>query len=305
MDPSPPTKRSAAPVRLTPVGETERRGGLWLAAAAVLVALAVIKPWVALSSSSASGDPSEPAAVATNAPPGAGAAAADAALPTRSAAPLPADALRCLQPDGWRLVTFEQAPGRTERSWIVVAPATAAGPLDPAIPATTLVSSTMLGLGLCAPASGPGSGPWTLVAPRITAIWRLGQAAGPSQLKMVPLDPLVSAGIPSGTASIAAAPDAYDGQADPNVGGRLAILYGPPRAPDLLPAGASLVPAADWPAGRYLFSIALPGSTTLLWLGLDLQAGQPIRLPADGTTVAGAGPTSPSPRGPSATPPRP
>jgi hypothetical protein len=305
LDPSHLPERNDPPLTLSSVGGTERRGGLWLAGAALLVALAVVKPWAALGPPRASDGPTQSAVVASVGTLGEGAAADVAGLPTQPAAPQPADALHCLQPDGWRLVTYEQLPTQIERSWIVVTPATAAGPLDPAILVTTLVSSDMLGLGLCAPASGLGSGPWRLVAPRITAIWHLTQAAGSSLLKTVPLDPLVSTATPSGTASSGAAPDAYDGRTDPNVGGRLAILYGPPQPSDLLPAGASLGPAAAWPAGRYVLSIALPGSGIPLWLGLDLQAGQPILLPADGTTVAGAAPTSPSPRGPSATPPRP
>ena len=210
MDPSSPPGRQPEPIRLSRVGGGERRAGPAIVALLLLLAVAVIKPWAAPGSDPEGGPATPPAAVAATSAPAHGEHERDgspSAGLTVPALPDPVDATRCLAPQGWRLVTYEVSLQREVRSWIVVAPVAATGPLDPAIVPLAIVSDDLLGVGLCAPGVGPQALTWDLVAPRLAGLWRLtgGTGTGPTAaatfLEPVPLDPLAPPTAPVAAAS--------------------------------------------------------------------------------------------------------
>lgn len=241
---------------LTPVGRSgAERGPAGLAAlAAALLMIAILKPWTNLANAPSA--PRQPPPPAPTLP----ALAARTSLPTADAGPTTVprpdgpDDLRCLWPGGWRLVTIERGMAREVRTWIVVAPLAASGPLDPRFVPVRVTSTTLLGVGLCAPARGPGAAQWTAMAPRIVALWRLpDQGAGSPAPPSATLPPVPLAGTTTG--------DPYDGPANSALGGRLAVLYRSPFGP-----GA-------WPPGRYVFMVGQPsGAAAGDWFTLEVDA---------------------------------
>lgn len=222
--------------------------------ALALLMIAILKPWS--SPANLPSAPRQPPPPVPSLP----ALAARTSLPAADAGPTTVlrpdgpDDLRCLWPGGWRLVTIERGAAREVRTWIVVAPLAASGPLDPRFDPVRITSTTLLGVGLCAPARGPGAAPWMATAPRIVALWRLpGEGAGP----LVPLPPT----LPPVPLAGATTGDPYDGPANSALGGRLAVLYRSPLGP-----GA-------WPPGRYVFMVGqaagAPGGD---WFTLEVDA---------------------------------
>ncbi len=198
------------------------------------LAVVVVKPWGAAA-------PPPPVA----APPAIPASAPAAGSPAGPAASLPApadpDLTACLGLRDWSLVTLELSGERRIRTWTVVMPGRAAGPVDPALPVAHVAVTGLVGLGFCAPAAPRPSASadplaaW-LVVPR-------GGAAGAATAR--PLGSLVGL-----TARVAGA----------------AALERPPSGP-------------SWAAGRYVFELpgkpagdVAPGQVATAWLAVDVTS---------------------------------
>lgn len=66
----------------------------------------------------------------------------------------------CLEPSGWRVYSSERWSGQAVRSWTAMTPIiSAAGPTDPRIPVTPVVSQAVLAIGFCAPVYGSDTPP--------------------------------------------------------------------------------------------------------------------------------------------------
>ncbi|MBA2700578.1 MAG: hypothetical protein H0U58_02610 [Chloroflexi bacterium] len=120
---------------------------------AIVLGLAVVKPWRSASEGQGAGGGGQPTS-------GLGAAApiVDPAVPGASRG---IDAARelvaafCLEPSGWRLYATERWSDREVRSWTSIRPIESAdGPGDPRIPRFSAASQAVLTLGYCAPIDG-------------------------------------------------------------------------------------------------------------------------------------------------------
>ncbi len=124
--------RSGSP-QLTRIAGPGRGPGVALAAAAVFLVLAILKPWTAIPGFEAGGSPGTGAGG-----PNPDQATGSGAAPQRPSAS--ADAVsdlerHCPQPSGWRVFAHERWSGGSVRSWKSLTPARdASGPLDPTIP---------------------------------------------------------------------------------------------------------------------------------------------------------------------------
>ena len=131
-------ERRTAPV--DPRGGGGRPASVVLIAAALLVAVAIVKPW---------GLPARPVPVAAPQP---------NPTPTPTAPPITADTLVapfCFEPSGWRVFAAERWSDRDVRSWRSAETlAGATGPRDPRIPVTPVASQWIMSLGYCAPVAG-------------------------------------------------------------------------------------------------------------------------------------------------------
>jgi len=130
------------PVRPVSGPETGRTPVVLVAVVAVVVALALIKPWGPVR------EPVQPALTPSGRP-------TPAAPPT--AAPTPdsyADlVVICGSPSGWRAATVQHWVGRASsiRAWFAIAPVPATSALDPAIPFAPVATDLVRAIGYCAP----------------------------------------------------------------------------------------------------------------------------------------------------------
>jgi hypothetical protein len=115
--------------------------------------------------------------------------------------------------------------------WSAADAVAAQGPLDPAIPFSTIASTTVTAFGWCAPVSGPERPPLAAVG----TLFRL-DASGPRKLAFDRLEP--------------AAPDA------------LGELW--------VPVPQSVGRRPPWPPGRYVIRISAPGGTFERYLGIEV-----------------------------------
>jgi hypothetical protein len=219
------------PVRARP---SDARLAPALSLVAVLVALAILKPW-------GTGSPEatlRPIAVAapTSVP------ITPAPTEDRSADGLAVPI--CLGTGGWRIASLERWRTQDVRVWRAIEPiASATGPLDPAIPSVPVGAIVFGGLGWCAPAFGPDRpvGPATVTAWSV----RSGVAAGLQLRQVRPLD---------GSTPIAA-------------------LYLPltrcPESTNCLPLLPEPVPR-PWDSGRIVFRYRDEGTGRVLWLAADV-----------------------------------
>jgi hypothetical protein len=124
--------------------------GRWLGLAALLIGVAVVKPWGAAGAPPySSGAADRPEAIA------AGRAAATATPTPAGAAAEAAIESICFNPLSWRVATVERWRDQTIRVWRAIEPRTAAsGPEDRSVPITPLVSEGVIELGWCAPVDG-------------------------------------------------------------------------------------------------------------------------------------------------------
>jgi hypothetical protein len=152
---------------LTPVTSASARTPLHVAAVALLlVGLAVAKPWTVIegpSRGAAAGENTggsvHDASAASHAP-GQLRVVEATALADHAEDP---DTIPCSQPDGWRLVTAESSTDGVVRSWSVVTPAVARGPVDARLTPFILADTNVVGLGFCGNDQGPGADPAMIV----------------------------------------------------------------------------------------------------------------------------------------------
>jgi len=217
---------------------------------ALLVVLAILKPWGA-------GDPVATAGPFVAAP----TSVLITPTPTedRSAEGLASPI--CLGTGGWRIATLERWRTQDVRVWRAIEPITAAtGPLDPSIPAVPIVADDVTALGWCAPAFGPGrpAGPTTVTA------WSV-RGGLATELKLRQLWPA------EGTTPIAA-------------------LYGPmtvcPEASNCLPLLPTPAPRR-WTTELVVFRHEDGATGNVAWLAADVTILPPGERPA---ATAPAGP---------------
>jgi hypothetical protein len=219
-----------------------------LVAAAVFLALAVLKPWGAIPGFDAGGSPGT----------GAGGPAGQSSAPSPSPLPSAEDPVadlerHCPQPSGWRVFAHERWSGGVVRSWKSLMPApVASGPLDPTIPRVPVTSRQVPLLGYCAPWHGPDRPPdgATVSVWRLTAVGQDGQAAEPVRLQRVLPDQATVLG----------------------------ALYAPPSRAGALPPYGGMRAIESWPGGVYVFEIA-DGESFQRWWAVEIII-TPARLPA-------------------------
>jgi hypothetical protein len=135
--------------------------------AIALVAVAVVTPWAWFGPTGTGGGSATPTTPAAS-------SFGPAATPTDTPTPtLPADAIECLQPVGWRLVMATESADQLTRSWTVIQPATATGPDDPRLVPLLVAADNVVGLGFCADHQQLGTDP-AIVA----SAWRRSDADG-------------------------------------------------------------------------------------------------------------------------------
>jgi hypothetical protein len=136
------------------------------------------------------------------------------------------------------------------RSWIVVSPVAAAGPLD-AIAAVNLRTDGVVALGFCGPGASQAS-----ASSRIIGAWRVAAPAG--------------AGRAANALRLATVPGADAGLAPV-----WAVLYLAPTAAGAAASGTAApseafdVGASRWTSGHYVFEVADDGAPPV-WFALDL-----------------------------------
>jgi hypothetical protein len=233
-------------MRVERVGRTDhRRPAATAAAALLLVLIAIAKPWGVLDLASPGPGPAQGAG---------GGAALARQTPSDSQGPTPiptptGDQVPCLAPSGWRLATLEVGPLGDSRSWLVVSPVAAAGPLD-AIAAVSLRTDGVVALGFCGPGASEAS-----ASSRIVGAWRLGSPGGAAQAAAA----LQLATVPGADAGLAPV---------------WAVLYLAPAAagataPSAAASAAFSLGASRWTSGHYVFEVADQGGAPV-WFALDL-----------------------------------
>jgi hypothetical protein len=204
---------------------------------AVLLLLALVKPW-GLWSNGARGGGNERGAASPvgSSPP----LLASAALP-----PADPNAMDCFSGDTEQAVALERWPDNQVRTWVAIQDVSAAGPLDTRMPRIVIHSSHVVGIGVCASSvlAGPrGTGAWVR---DVQSVVRL--ATGPKAVDLGSPDPITrDSGTPDG-----------------------AELYG------WTATGPSAVQSAlptPWPLGSYALAFTFPMDATqqVRWLRIDL-----------------------------------
>lgn len=223
-------ERRTGPV--DPRGGGERPASVVVIAAAVLVVVALVKPW------------GLPASVNL---PGAAPQRSPSASPTPAptATPVTADTLVapfCFRPSGWRVFAAERWSDRDVRSWrSAETRANATGPGDPRIPVTPLASHWIMSLGYCAPVEGPER-PGAAAA---VTVYRILDGADAELLALRRLQP-----------SLRASP--------------LGAVYAPPASPG--GTAPTVGPGSGWQDGTYIFRIGDSASDgQARWLGVRIE----------------------------------
>jgi hypothetical protein len=150
---------------LISLGHTARPLPIGIAAVALLLVVAIGKPWVG-DESRDSGAPAPPALVAATST-----AAVSTAAPAPNATQSDWDSTVCASPDGWLIVADDAELGLSVRTWLVASVVySIVPPIRTSIPETSLVSHAVERLGLCAPAivSDNGQNAWS------GTVWRQG-----------------------------------------------------------------------------------------------------------------------------------
>jgi hypothetical protein len=238
--------------QLTRIAGPGRGPGLAVAAAAVFLALAILKPWGAIPGFDASGAPDEAGGRGGRPAPVPG---ASQSLPSPSPSEDPrADLERhCPQPSGWRVFAHEHWSGGVVRSWKSLSPVRAAsGPLDPTIPLIPVTSQQVPLLGYCAPWQGPDEPPNDATL----TVWRV--AADQTGSPIAELQRLQRV-LPLTATSLGA-------------------LYAPPSTGGAPPVRGPLA-SSSWPAGTYVFELA-DGAGFQRWWGVQVSITPPLPAPA-------------------------
>jgi len=150
----------------------------WLAtvaAVAIVVAAAILKPW-----GWGAAEPSAPTRAASAGP------AAVTPVPTEDRSAQGLAAPICLGTGGWRVTSLETWQTQDVRVWRAIEPVAAVtGPLDPAIPSVPIVAIQLVALGWCAPAFGPD----LPVGPAEVTAWSV-QAGVATQIELQQVRPV-------------------------------------------------------------------------------------------------------------------
>src|SRR5215208_7135733 len=124
--------------------------------AAVLLGLAVLKPWGAAAPHASRAPRTVIAASVAPTP-----------VPTRDRTPDGLASPICLGTGGWRIASLERWQTQDVRVWRAIEPVpNATGPLDASIPSVPIVAIELTAMGWCAPSYGPSkpTGPATVTA---------------------------------------------------------------------------------------------------------------------------------------------
>jgi hypothetical protein len=153
-------------IELVPVGHSGRRTAVGVTAAALLLVVAILKPWAgAALVASPSASPLQFVAAVTAAAPSPSSSGGDVAVPM------------CDSPDGWRIVADDVELGRSVRTWIVAdVEYSTIPPVRSTVPVTALVSSGVSNLGFCLPPDVAAAGKTVWSA----TLWRQGGDASDS-----------------------------------------------------------------------------------------------------------------------------
>jgi len=255
--------------QLTRIADPGRGPGVALAAAAVFLVLAILKPWTAIPGFEAGGSPRAGAGG-----PNPEQAMGSGAAPQRPSASPAADAAsdlerHCPQPSGWRVFAHERWSGGTVRSWKSLTPSRdASGPLDPTIPMVQVTSQQIPLLGYCAPWHGPDQPPDTAAV----SVWRL-----------VPNDRLNAPGgdTPGGDTQAQMAELLRLQRVFPGEATILGALYAPPSVAGAPPnRGPRAI--ESWPAGLYVFGL-VDGAGFRRWWAVEVVITPP-RTPTPSPT---------------------
>jgi hypothetical protein len=128
-------------IEMARVGHSGRRTAVGVTAAALLLIIAILKPWGgAAPVASLPAPPLQFVAAVTGAAPSVSSSGAEVAAPL------------CDSPDGWRIVADDVELGKSVRTWIVAAVEySTIPPVRSTVPVTALVSNGVSSLGFCLP----------------------------------------------------------------------------------------------------------------------------------------------------------
>jgi hypothetical protein len=222
-------------VRVDPLGRVPTRVFVGIAAAIVLVAVALIKPWGGSPAHVPLATDQVPLAAATNSnttrPP----------IPSSAPAIVTADVVGlCIAPPTWRLITIEKNELGASRTLYSTQPTAASGPADATIPTTRVHARNLLGIGVCRP--NPQGRPLADLPSDRVAIWEIPSGGQPVMISdpRIVDDALFSLG------------EAY---------------YGPPPTA----AAGAAVESRPWDPGRYVLEVSQrTAGAEPQWLGIDL-----------------------------------
>jgi hypothetical protein len=217
---------------LVRVGSHGRLLRVGVTAVALLLTMAILKPWPNPApgprpgaASSGSAVPSQLVARAT-------------ATPRSPASPTHASTTLCENPDAWRVVAEDIEFGQHVRTWVIASVAySSSPPVLSAVPVTALVSSGVESLGFCAPAAGTGTaGAGATGSGWSGTVWRVGaDASDSSQWELV--------------GRLDASPGSLGGFSEP-----------------VDPT------SVFWQPGRYVMEAQFGGVGTPAWLGVLIQS---------------------------------
>jgi hypothetical protein len=179
---------ASGPIRFeAAIGRTSRTPVVVATVIGLFVAVALVKPWEAVSAPA-------PPATSASAPNAAVLASPRGRGPgpvTEPDATAVAVQAMCLNAFSWRTATIEQWDhDQTVRVWRALDPHSASGPTDPGIDLVPAVGETVPAIGYCAPAFGPESP----VGPAEVVAWRVeGDVATPVALRQIAPVGVVSA----------------------------------------------------------------------------------------------------------------
>jgi hypothetical protein len=219
---------------LVSVDGSPRDAARVIAVAAILIAVAVVKPW----GGSPPGPDRAPAVVAASPRADTPSNPAHAPPPDPSLGP---DEIACLH--GLELVSLVRLGDWNVREWLPIARTQATGPQDPRLTFAVLDGGPVRALGVCNEYGNPNDGPGQATSshPVVVGAWRLSTKPQAAAIDLVELKP-------------------KDGrQAD----ARLPHLYQPIAAER----------TRIWHAGRYALEIAMsypPGPGDTMWVGLEV-----------------------------------
>jgi len=224
-------------VRVRGSFQQSRGARVLVSVVAVLLLLALVKPWRFWSDGTSGGDNER----GTASPVGASAPL------LATAAPPPADpnAMDCLSGDTEQAVALERWPDNQVRTWVAIQDVSAAGPLDTRMPRIVIHSSHVVGIGVCASRAlaGPrGTGAWVRDVQSVVRT-----ATAPKAVDLGGADPINrDIGTPDG-----------------------AVLYGWTATG---PSPVQSTRPTPWPLGSYALAFTFPMDATqqVRWLRIDL-----------------------------------